>query len=714
MFEVQVEDCMLHGDTSHLASLLYYEGLTSSTLTRLDQLVTKELRDSGFSRAMLVLKSLGILAENKEDLQMLIGHGLTAKALMWFEAVCERLTSDLQRISTPLLNLTEEFFDFFLVTDTVMTTMTEELLHFVVMRDVLLEVGQSCIQLVFLNSLGFMLLGQASLPVSQLSVVLLQLVHLTLETEVHFPLRLEAIRTFNSVLESLSREQRRLIQNDQNQNQMLPQVAAAVLTVGDYELQVSLSEALCRMTPRRDRMQKASQWFSIPDISMAFCDIRDADFESDCRRFLNFVNCYHGNQGSVYTIPCLRAFLSSTQLFRPKDEKLDEFWIDFNTGSGCVSFFIDEPQGFLWGSIHVPKEEVDHYSLQVKQNETVLSFWLNNPIMHHNVRGQTVELTFNSKHHKELEEAAGRVFMKVQNTPHVKDPGGTAQASTTNKHGRRAYGHKKAPSKSQLKILPLSSPSSEDDSTVSKPAARSAAEVLFDQIRHTTSGCHSFHTVSDVTVETHLPDAIEPVSDDPKGVELQVSQDFEESSFPLEQEVFRKRKAPDSGYLSDQTEGELVHKRRAAFQQEGEGSKPLSTAHLVIDRSPEELGLLTEEAGPPVDSETCELRAVTESDLMYGITASIKTFRAQLEEHFTGHWQKVETEILLSLKEQQQHVSALLMALHQHRLLLLQRLEKGVSDQSEMQRLSSFCAEQQQRLKSSEGGEAGVEHPASQ
>ncbi|XP_039859757.1 synaptonemal complex protein 2-like isoform X7 [Simochromis diagramma] len=626
-FEVQVEDCMLHGDTSHLASLLYYEGLTSSTLTRLDQLVTKELRDSGFSRAVLVLKSLGILAENKEDLQMLIGHGLTAKALMWFEAVCERLTSDLQRISTPLLNLTEEFFDFFL------------------------------------------LLGQASLPVSQLSVVLLQLVHLTLETEVHFPLRLEAIRTFNSVLESLSREQRRLIQNDQNQNQMLPQVAAAVLTVGDYELQVSLSEALCRMTPRRDRMQKASQWFSIPDISMAFCDIRDADFES----------------------------------------------------------------GFLWGSIHVPKEEVDHYSLQVKQNETVLSFWLNNPIMHHNVRGQTVELTFNSKHHKELGEAAERVFMKVQNTPHVKDPGGTAQASTTNKHGRRTYDHKKAPSKSQLKILPLSSPSSEDDSTVSKPAARSAAEVLFDQIRHTTSGCHSFHTVSDVTVETHLPDAIEPVSDDPKGVELQVSQDFEESSFPLEQEVFRKRKAPDSGYLSDQTEGELVHKRRAAFQQEGEGSKPLSTAHLVIDRSPEEPGLLTEEAGPPVDSETRELRAVTESDLMYGIKASIKTFRAQLEEHFTGHWQKVETEILLSLKEQQQHVSALLMALHQHRLLLLQRLEKGVSDQvkqfeenstnlnslttqiqSEMQRLSSFCAEQQQRLKSSEGGEAGVEHPSSQ
>lgn len=100
----------------------------------------------------------------------------------------------------------------------------------------------------------------------------------------------------------------------------------------------------------------------------------------------------------------------------------------------------------------------------------------------------------------------------------------------------------------------------------------------------------------------------------------------------------------------------MVQKRRAELQQEGEGSKPLSTgkflhfshslpkvkviddlapAHLVIDRSPEEPELSAEEAGPPVDSETPEPRAVTESDLMYGITAAIKTFKAQLEEHFT-------------------------------------------------------------------------------
>lgn len=32
------------------------------------------------------------------------------------------------------------------------------------------------------------------------------------------------------------------------------------------------------------------------------------------------------------------------QLFAPKDEQLDHFWIDFNISSECVSFFVDNPQ----------------------------------------------------------------------------------------------------------------------------------------------------------------------------------------------------------------------------------------------------------------------------------------------------------------------------------------------------------------------------------
>ncbi|XP_035854087.1 synaptonemal complex protein 2-like isoform X2 [Sander lucioperca] len=334
MLEIKMEECVSRGLSSDLASLLRCEGLTTITLTRLDQLVTKSVSGSGFSRVLVVLKSLEILCENREELQTLIHLGLTAKVVSWFSAIHQPLTSDLQRNATPLLNLADAFYDYFL------------------------------------------LLCQTSLPVSQLSVVLLQLARFALDQDIHFPLRLEAIRTFNSILEFLSREQRRQIQMDQNQTPILSQVAAAVLTVGDYELQVSLSEALCRLTPRKEREHRANQWFSCRDISRAFCDIRDVDFEVDCRRFLNFVNRYHGDQR--------RAFLDSTELFRPKDEKLDEFWIDFNVSSGCVSFFVDEPQGFLWGSIHLLKEEVDRYSLYLKQDgctgaETVLSVQLNTP-----------------------------------------------------------------------------------------------------------------------------------------------------------------------------------------------------------------------------------------------------------------------------------------------------------------------------------------------
>ncbi|MED6236004.1 hypothetical protein ATANTOWER_003142 [Ataeniobius toweri] len=682
MFELQMDDCLLRGDSSRLVSLLHYEGLNSSTLTRLHHLVTKELRSSRFCRVLIVLKSLSILSENDDDLQTLVSLGLTAKVMLWFKAVHDLLTSDLQKGSAPLLSLTEEFFNYFL------------------------------------------LLGRASLPAGQLSVLLLHLAHLCLGAEVPFPLRLEAIRTFNSILESLSRQQRRLIQNDQNQTQILSQVAAAVLTVGDYELQVSLSEALCRLTPRREREQRANQWFSSSDISSAFCDIRDADFEVDCRRFLNFVNCYHGDQRRVYTFPCLQAFLGSTQLFRPKDDKLDVFWIDFNLGSGCVSFFIDDPQGFLWGSIHLLKEDVDYYDLQVKHNEMVLGVRLINPIMHLNIRGHMVELTFNTEHHRELEEAAGRVFKKEVSSTGA---GGAVQASpSVDKHMGRSYSRKKPPSKSQLKILPLSSPSSEDDSSSLKAAATNQTEILFDRIQNSTPKSSSSFlpqfdpTDSDVS-EAHLSNLKRPPSGDPQGAELQITQDLTEGlvgrSSPSKKEGLRKREAADSGYLSDQTEGVTPHKRKAEPRQTCEESySPIRG----VEQAAEEV-LHSDGVWPNLTREKAE----PESHLTSDITSTFKSFKTQLEQRFIGCWQKVQAEVLGSLKDCQQHVSSLLTAVHQHRLLLLQQFENSIVDQlkqleensinlntinsqiltffhSEMEHLTTFCEEHLRKLKTLE------------
>ncbi|XP_072235157.1 uncharacterized protein [Leuresthes tenuis] len=508
------------------------------------------------------------------------------------------------------------------------------------------------------------------------------------------------------------------------------------LHVSDYELQVSLSEALCRLTPRRDREQRANQWFSICDISKAFCDIRDADFEVDCRRFLNFVNSYHGDQRRVYTFPCLRAFLNSTQLFRPKDDKLDDFWIDFNVGSGCVSFFIDDPQGFLWGSIHLLKEEVDHYSLQLKHDDTVLTVRLKNPIMHHNSRGQTVELSFNCVHHRELEKVAGRTFKKTQSSPRTAEVGGTDQACpSAQKCNVQSYCRKKPPSKSHLKILPLSSPSSEEDSFLSKATIKSRAEILFDQIRSSTpafdSGFQSPFDLADVSILKTPSDSVQPEPGTSEVVELQIPQEETveaggRGNSPTKKEVLRKREAPDSGYLSDQSEGAPPQKKKMELQQDGDESS------LALTEKPEE-GVVGEGVRP-VDQKDKE-GAEPESYLTSEITAAFKTFKAQLEQHFTGCWKKVEAEVLLSLKECQRHVSSLLTAVHRHRLLLLQQFESSVTDQlkhleetsahlnsmntqilsffqSEMQRFGSFCEEHLEKLKSLESER--VEHPSSQ
>ncbi|XP_076014078.1 synaptonemal complex protein 2-like isoform X2 [Genypterus blacodes] len=708
MLEAMIQDCLTNRDSVALVSVLNHEGLTASMLTRLDHLVTKELTSFGFSRVVIVLKTLGILSENNDNLHQLLNHGLTTKVMFWFEALLILLTSDRHKNAAPVLSLMEEFYDYFL------------------------------------------LLGQSSIEVSQLSVVLLQLGRSALETGISFGLRLEAIRTFNSILESRSKPERKRIQNDEHHGVMLNQMAAAVLTAGDYELQVSLSEALCRLTPRKDREQRANGWFSCSDISRAFCRIRDADFEVDCRSFLNFVNSNHGGPRRVYTFPCLRAFLGSTELFRPKDEKLDDFWIDFNISSECVSFFVDEPHSFLWGSIHLMKQAVNRYSLQVKHGEctaakTILSVHLIDPIMHNNCTGRTVRLTFCSEHHTQVEEAAWRVFKKLKSLlqPEV---GGETFVLTPS-----SLTWKKVKTKSQLKVLPLSSPSSGEDYSEIKIPRRSMAELLFDRIRESTPMKGDMHD-SGFPLEVDLESSINEETEEAVRQEVQYKEKGVCSTD-------RKRAAPQS----EKTESSSVNKRKSPLHEadsvlqkrreeegpvaEDEGSVAEEEGSVAEEEGSvaEQEGPVVEEEGPVAEEVESEKHVVakikSQLELPSMITAAFKTFREKLQEHFTVCWQKVEAEVHASQNECQQQISALLRAVHQQRLLLLENWESKFGDhlnqleehvthlttintqiqtffQSEVQRMTSFCDEQQQRLRSLAAGQRTDEmmagHPSSQ
>ncbi|XP_078138410.1 uncharacterized protein LOC139924258 isoform X2 [Centroberyx gerrardi] len=394
--------------------------------------------------------------------------------------------------------------------------------------------------------------------------------------------------------------------------------------------------------------------------------------------------------------------------------------------------------------------------------------------MHHSTKGQTVEMFFSSKHHSQLREAAGKVFStagfmpseatgqqallprlpavmetsavqtvcrpgilmtesnhllteKPKVSPHAQDGGGPVQVSPS-AAGGRSYCRKKLV-KSRLKILPLSSPSSGEDYSVTKTPGRSRAEFLFDQIRHSTPKQTDMD--SGVLVEAELESR-----QDQEDMEQEEESGL--NSFSLEQEIFtadRKRAAP----ITEPADGASAQKRKAESKPEGEGpnsaqkeplaegaeSEPLAEG---VESEPLAEGVESEPLAEGAESEPLAEGVESEAELSSGIKAAFKIFKTQLQAHFTGCWQKVEAEVLQSLNECQQHVSSLLRAVNHHRSLLLQRFESRVFNQlnqleqnstslntietqvlsffqSEVCSFSSFCDNQQLRLKSLEDAE---------
>uniref|UniRef100_A0A3P8YWA3 Synaptonemal complex protein 2 Spt16M-like domain-containing protein n=1 Tax=Esox lucius TaxID=8010 RepID=A0A3P8YWA3_ESOLU len=183
-------------------------------------------------------------------------------------------------------------------------------------------------------------------------------------------------------------------------------------------MQVALTEALCRMTVKKSREELANKWFANPVFAEGFNAIKDGEFETDCRNFLNDLNSYFGDERRVFTFPCLKVFLETTELFKPLDENLKEFWVDFNLGSHNISFFVNNPECLLWESIHVDRVDVLNYSLCDCDERTVLTVHLSKPIAHCNTKGRMVQISFDSKH--DILDAAKRVFESrrlLQNMP---------------------------------------------------------------------------------------------------------------------------------------------------------------------------------------------------------------------------------------------------------------------------------------------------------
>ncbi|KAM9417119.1 synaptonemal complex protein 2-like [Salvelinus alpinus] len=852
-FEIILEDAFVSNNVGAITAALLREKASKSLVNRLNKVANKELDRSVFKSVTLLLRAIEDVCQCDEDcFNSLARQGLVYKMLTWFERAADFLKMDEYKGVKDLPSLIETFFDFFLVVQkswfedswnqegisrkSVNFGKVTGILRrypYQIISDLQKCLGQSSLTL-FLERYSHRLPPSIEDRGQLTSVFLLHVGVIGTDPDVTFSLRLEAIRTINSILDNTTKEERRKLSMSKDHCLLLEKFAKVILNVGDYEMQVALSEALCRMTIKRSRKELTNKWFANPVFAEGFNAINDTEFEIDCRTFLNDLNSYFGDERRVFTFPCICVFLDTTELFMPEDEKLEHFWVDFNLGTSCISLFVNNPEGSLWESIHLLRADVFRFSVCDCDNQTILTVHLSNPLTYRMTKGKMVQIIFDSKH--DILDAAKRVFESKRllqsvrsddqtSIQHVMEPlqsvdldvlaaletsslsptlatagsteipavnqtslatalsrerietspedifklcassdtevaraktrlfstqslssGGSTHSTPTNKEkpkqkskskgsppppaeagssvilsqrAKHDYTRKKPKTKSKLKILPLSSPSSADEASPVKhrtPACRSAggtpskniAERLFDKLKEEES--------------LEFPPPSKLISRD-SGFQDVTGEDWDESVFHREEQD----ESTPTDHVPNQEAG--IHRKRpwaSAERADSGGAAEKKSVPLESDpRQRPRAFFPSEPLEEAAESMSRVLNEEVESEMEMGsgVIAAFQTFKSQLRAHFSSRYKKIEARSLQSLMDCQKNVTSLLGAVHDSRLVHLERFQATVVQelgrlendcislkeiegetvnfwQSESQSVRSFCDRQQQRLES--------------
>ncbi|XP_037627907.1 synaptonemal complex protein 2 isoform X6 [Sebastes umbrosus] len=257
---------------------------------------------------------------------------------------------------------------------------------------------------------------------------------LTVDPRIYILIQKEAIRKFNLILDKIPAEfkKERKILTSQEASDIMVKLAGQILKGGDYDLQTALMEALCRMATPEQRKELADRWFSMEHVATAFAKIRDSEFETDCRKFLNLVNGMQGDRRRVYSYPCLEVYLDKHELLMPADEKLEEFWIDFNLDSHSISFYFslsdEEAQEGQWETLCINENEVQSYTVTEEGKRQVLQLKLSELVVVGAVEGSSLTIHFSSS--LDVLQAARTVYGPSKNKVFVGKTG-TSVVKTT-------------------------------------------------------------------------------------------------------------------------------------------------------------------------------------------------------------------------------------------------------------------------------------------
>ncbi|XP_062376802.1 synaptonemal complex protein 2-like isoform X2 [Sardina pilchardus] len=353
-FENNLQQAFAKNNVQTVIEVFATEKLFKSFADRLEKVVIKELDRNLFKNVILILKAIEKVMEQDPDcFHSLVQQGLVVMMLTWYERTVEQIT--LCDEATP-----------------------EQMIFLEAFYDIAVKLSHGIIE------------GKATIR----TLLILRFGALVADERASYKLRLDAIQTINSMVDGISKDDRRDICQCSSLSQLLEDFANALLKGGDYEFQVAVTEALSRMTIKRTREDIAHKWFGDKELASSFIAIKYAEFETDCRIFLNEVNLSFGDDRRVFTFPCSRVFLGPTELYKPDDAHLKEFWVDFNVGSSCITLSVDDPENSLWGSICLMRTSVQSYELSMT-DKLLLTIRTTSPVFPYGkLSGETVYMYF--------------------------------------------------------------------------------------------------------------------------------------------------------------------------------------------------------------------------------------------------------------------------------------------------------------------------------